>query len=124
LMVLILAASWAPDSRMTALSWVPGWLGAWADRDPNIRTAIPFIPLTFLLVRGLATSNLKWPLAWAVLVSGVCLGFSELGQVFLPLRTADVRDLLWGGAGILGGAVFTWVAGHWRRTAGAAGGSA
>jgi hypothetical protein len=105
---VILLASWAPDSRMTALRWIPSWLANWADRDPNLRTAIPFIPLAFLLVRGFAMSNLKRPLAWAVGVSGVCLAFSELGQVFLPLRTADLMDLLWGGVGILLGAVAAW----------------
>jgi VanZ like family len=105
---LILLASWAPDSRMTALRWVPGWLANWADRDPNLRTAIPFIPLAFLLTHGFRSCKLKWPAAWAVLLCGLCLLFSEFGQVFLPLRTADVRDLLWGGVGI---AVGTGLAG-------------
>lgn len=109
LMVLILAASWAPDSRMAALRWVPDCIARLADRDPNLRTAVPFIPLAFLLVRGCARSNLKWPLAWAVGVSAVCLGLSEFGQVFLPLRTADAKDLLWGGVGIAVGTVLAWV---------------
>jgi hypothetical protein len=101
LMALILTASWAPDSRMTELRWVPAWLAALADRDPNIRTAAPFIPLAFLLMRGFAWRGRKWPVLWSVLVCGMCLGLSELGQVFLPHRTADVADLLWGGTGIL-----------------------
>ncbi len=109
LVVLVAAASWAPDSRMTELRWMPEWLARLADRDPNIRTAVPFIPLAFLLMRGFARCGLKWPLAWAVGVSGACLGLSELGQLFLPLRTADVMDLLWGGMGILVGAVAAWV---------------
>ena len=109
LVLLILAASWTPDSRMTALRWVPGWLAEWADRDPNHRTAIPFIPLAFLLMRGFAWRGLKWPALGSVLVCGVCLGLSELGQVFLPSRTADVRDLLWGGAGIAVGMMLAWL---------------
>lgn len=52
LMGLIVLASSAADSRMTALRWVPGWMADWADSDPNIRTAIPFIPLAFSLVLG------------------------------------------------------------------------
>ncbi len=102
--LLILAASWAPDSRMTELRWIPGWAAAWADRDPNIRTAVPFIPLAFLLVHGFAMCNLKWPVVWSVAGSAACLGLAERGQVFLPARTADVADLLWGAAGILIGA--------------------
>ena len=101
LVVLVAAASWVPSSRMTELRWVPEWIARWADRDPNIRTAVPFIPLAFLLVRGFARCGLKWPVVGSLLVSGVSLGLAELGQVLLPSRTADVADLMWGGAGIL-----------------------
>lgn len=117
LMGLIVLASWAADSRMTALRWVPGWMAAWADRDPNIRTAIPFIPLSFLLVQGFAWRGYRWPLGWSVILCCVCLGLSELGQVFLPHRTADMADLMWGGIGILVGAVLAWGMSHWRKTA-------
>ena len=117
LVALILGASWATDSRMTALRWVPGWMADWADRDPNIRTAIPFIPLAFLLVQGFAWRGYRWPLGWSVMLCCVCLGLSELGQVFLPHRTADMVDLMWGGIGILVGAVLAWGMSHWIRTA-------
>ena len=103
--VLIFAASWAPESQMTKLRWMPEWAARFADRDPNIRTAVPFIPLAFLLVLGFQGSKLKWPHVWAVTVGGLCLVLSELGQRFLPQRTADVKDLLWGGLGIVVGTV-------------------
>ena len=51
--ILIMAASWAAESQMAKLEWLPRWAGTLADRDPNIRTAVPFIPLSFLLVNGL-----------------------------------------------------------------------
>ena len=114
LMGLIVLASWAADSRMTALRWVPGWMADWADSDPNIRTAIPFIPLAFSLVLGFSWRRFKWPVLWAVMVSGTCLSLSEFGQMFLPQRTADVRDLMWGGIGIAVGAVAAQVALHRR----------
>ena len=104
-MVLILVASWSPDSKMTALRWVPGQLAIWADRDPNIRTAVPFVPLAFVLVYSFAKCNLKRPAVWAVGGCGVLLGLSEFGQTYLPHRTADVKDLIWGLAGIALGAV-------------------
>jgi VanZ family protein len=114
LILLILAASWSPDSRMTALLWVPGWLAALADRDPNFRTALPFIPLAFLLAWGFAWRGWKWPVMGSMLVSGACLGAAELGQLFLPARTADVADLMWGAAGIAVGLVLACVA-RWQR---------
>ena len=117
LVILITIASWVSDSRMTGLRWVPGWMGDWADRDPNIRTAIPFIPLAFLLTQGFAWRGHQWPVAWSVILCGACLGLSEIGQIFLPHRTADMADLMWGGIGILVGAVLAWGMSHWRRTA-------
>ena len=116
LLSLIVVASWASDSRMTALRWVPGWIAAFADRDPNIRTAVPFIPLEFLLAQGMASRGVGRPLAWSMAGCVVCLGLSEFGQRFVPHRTADVKDLMWGGAGILIGAGMAWVSGLWRRS--------
>lgn len=116
LILLILAASWAPDSRMTQLRWVPAWAGDLADRDPNFRTAIPFIPLAFLLVHGFAWSGAKWSLAWSIMICGLFLGVSEFGQNFLARRTADGTDLMWGGIGILIGTGIAWISSHWRRS--------
>ena len=112
LICIILAASWAPESQITQLRWVPGWIGNLADRDPNIRTAIPFIPLAFLLFLGFSRTKVKWPIAGSVTVCGLCLVLSELGQRFIPHRTADVKDLLWGGGGIAVGTALAWAAGR------------
>lgn len=78
--VLIFAASWAPESQMTKLRWMPEWAARFADRDPNIRTAVPFIPLAFLLVLGFSWSRLKWPLVGSGTVCGLCLVLSEMGD--------------------------------------------
>ncbi len=114
LIALILVASWSPDSRMAAQPWLPGWAAEWADRDPNIRTAIPFIPLAFLLTLGFAWQGCKWPVLGTVLVCGLCLGLAEVGQVYLPARTADAADLIWGAAGISAGLVLAWVM-RWKK---------
>jgi VanZ family protein len=108
LMVLILAASWAADSRMTQLRWVPRWVAALADRDPNMRTAIPFMPLAFLLARGLAGRGVRRPLVAAMLVCLACVALAEFGQRFLPGRTGDLVDVLWGGAGAMAGTAAAW----------------
>ena len=103
LMVLILAASWAADSRMTEQRWLPRWVAFLADRDPNIRTAVPFVLLAFLLAKGFSRCGFKRPLIGAMVVCLACVGVAEFGQAFLPGRTADVWDVLWGGAGCLMG---------------------
>ena len=119
---LILAASWASDSRMTELRWVPRWLAMLADREPNSRTAIPFIPLAFLLAHGFAMlfrparssarRGLRWGLLGSVIVCGFSLSLSEFGQIFIPGRTADLMDLLWGSFGIVVGIGIAWGTSH------------
>lgn len=109
LVVLILAASWAPDSKMTELRWLPRWITALADRGPNIRTAAPFIPLAFLLVHGLACSGFKRPKTWALGLCLACVILAESGQLFLPGRHCDGWDVLWGGVGAILGIGIAWM---------------
>jgi glycopeptide antibiotics resistance protein len=90
---------------MTKIKWIPGWIAELADREPNIRTAIPFIPLAFFLFLGLSTRSKKHPLVSTVMICAFCLCLAELGQNLLPDRTTDVKDLIWGAAGILVGIV-------------------
>ena len=63
------------------------------------------MPLVIMTARALAGHSPRFPLLLAVLGAGLLLGLCELGQAFLPGRTADAKDLLWGALGILLGAV-------------------
>ena len=103
LIVMVLRLSWAPASQMSLVAWVPGWIGELADQDPNMRTAVPFIPLAFLLGYSMSGLEGKHGLVLSGLLCLACLLIAELGQVFLPDRTADWEDLLWGSFGILVG---------------------
>ena len=100
---------------MTQLRWLPRWVGDLADRDPNFRTAIPFIPLAFLLVHGFGWCGVKASIAISIMICGLCLGASEFGQSYLPHRTADTTDLMWGSIGILIGTGIAWGMCHWRK---------
>ncbi|GEM_PF-6859402 len=81
---------------------MPNFVAKWADMEVNynIRTAIP------LLVVGLCTglilvvykkSSYSWFLSWLVLTALVFV--AELGQLFLPLRSFDLGDVIWGAFG-------------------------
>ena len=115
LIILIAVASWVPDSRMTKLWWVPERAGRLADWHPNLRTAVPFVPLAFLLYRGFEGRSFKRPLLGTLAVGGACLGLSEFGQFFLPQRTADGKDLMWGGLGIALGVGIALLSLRWLR---------
>ena len=97
--------SWIKDSSLHSESWIlPQWLLDWCNYFPNARTAVPFLFLGFLtalyLYKKYATVQ-AWIIAYFILVSLVVI--AELGQLFIPTRYCDWRDMLWGAAGDLPG---------------------
>lgn len=82
--------SWLPHPSFRELPFFPSWLVRWTDEYENLRTAIPFIPLSIFLKVITHTSNGKnlW----------ICFAlafFAELGQLWLPLRSFDFGDILY-----------------------------
>lgn len=102
--VAILGASWVPDSHMSKVSWIPDWLGRWADHDkPVFRTGVALFTLSVLVTFTIGWRGQKWTKArfWAVIVFCFgCLTLAEFGQMFLPNRTTSLGDFVWGSAGI------------------------
>lgn len=101
---LVFYLSWLPQPHIGASRVVPGWLAEWTDTQKNdtIRTAVPFLLLGGLAGLGLAGSAgyrawRWWPLAWLALTLVVLI--AEAGQLFLPHRSFDWRDVAWGACG-------------------------
>jgi len=103
IVLIVLGASWVPESQMTRLPWLPTWLANIADFHPQLRTAVPFIPLALVLGSLLALAGVRHPDRTAFIICLLCVGIAEAGQIFLPSRTADLRDVLCGALGALGG---------------------
>ena len=107
--VLIFYLSWVPDASMAKAIKLPTWLTDWADDSENetIRTGVPFLGLGLLIglhLRHRNTSFRGWSLSLLLLtIVGV---LSELGQMFLPFRYSDYRDVLWAFYGSLAGLFF------------------
>ena len=82
-----------------------------ADLADLVGEVLVFVPLGALL----AARSWRQSFAGAVLI-GLALGaVLEIGQLFLPSRTADVTDVLSAAAGAgLGLALWRW--GEWART--------
>ena len=81
---------------------VPKWISSWADKRAfeNIRTAVPLFFLggllgVFLMIKR--AYKKRWLGLWLVTVLVVFL--AELGQLFMPLRTFDWFDVIWGAVG-------------------------
>jgi glycopeptide antibiotics resistance protein len=96
--------SWIPDPALVRCSWVPAEIGQWADRHVTLRTGVAMVPLGLVLGIGLVGTQQKlraWLLGGISLTAVVVV--AELGQLLLPRRVFDFKDILWGTAGAITG---------------------
>ncbi|MBK1882848.1 VanZ family protein [Luteolibacter pohnpeiensis] len=118
--LVVLYFSWIPDPAMGKIHWMPRAIGHWADRHGRLRTGVPFLPLGILLGLYLTRKRaiLKWwLLVWLGLTSFVSA--AEVGQLFIPRRVFDLRDIFWGSMGSAVGLLFVGTLWHiYRRTLG------
>lgn len=97
---LVFYFSWLPNPDIGLKSYFPIWLGKWTNRNPNLRTAVPFVFLGLfgeLLLIHNEKSLFKRSLIFICLIAIVTL--AELGQLLLPMRHFDIRDIGWGAFG-------------------------
>jgi len=98
--LLIFYFSWLPDPDIGLKPYFPGWLGQWTNKNPNLRTAVPFVFVGFvseLLLNNHYSAWFKRTLLFLGLT--IIVTFAELGQLLLPLRHFDIRDIAWGALG-------------------------
>jgi glycopeptide antibiotics resistance protein len=94
---LVFYFSWLPNPNIGIKSYFPHWLGEWTNKNGNLRTAVPFVFLGFLLEIGFVDYQdirKKRLIILAILITIVFV--AELGQLYLPLRHFDIEDILWG----------------------------
>jgi glycopeptide antibiotics resistance protein len=82
---------------------LPLWLLNWSNTYFNLRTAIPFIALSFLLEAGYfmsvssITKQTKTPFwMWNLSLGIVLVCMAELGQFFRSHRHPDFTDVMFG----------------------------
>lgn len=98
----------APSPDLVRITWMPVWLGKWADANPTFRNFPAFAVLGFVFfVVGIAFFQRVPPFFLAILsafsasVVAVCL---EVLQLALPGRFFDSADIFWSVAGAITGA--------------------
>ncbi|RAJ94148.1 VanZ like protein [Larkinella arboricola] len=99
---LIFYLSWVPDPHMSFVWFLPEWVAHWADvkKNADLRTAVPFVFLGFMVGTWLSRSGHPWSW-WVLAVLGLTLVavVAEAGQLVLPQRHFSWADILWGAAG-------------------------
>jgi len=106
--VAVLYFSWLPDPGLSGETYLPRWLLNWSNEYYNLRTAVPFLAVGFLLKaytgsnpNDIKNLNLAQNLGIAALI--VCV--AEGGQFIIEKRSPDFMDVFYGIAGSLIGAV-------------------
>jgi glycopeptide antibiotics resistance protein len=98
--------SWIPDSNLKSESYLPLWLLNWSNYYFNLRTAVPFVALGFLLdayyskKSTLKKRKVRFSIWFRNSIAAVVVAFfAEGGQFFVLNRHPDLMDVLFGVAG-------------------------
>jgi glycopeptide antibiotics resistance protein len=101
--------SWLPSPDLGTETYLPSWLRDWSNYYYNLRTAVPFIAIGFLLEMA---SRIKNPFAHFernrqlfiqnISISAVVVCIAEGGQFLIQNRSPDGMDVFFGilGSGI------------------------
>jgi glycopeptide antibiotics resistance protein len=104
--------SWLPDPSFKNETYLPRWLLKWSDHYYNLRTAIPFLALGFLLEAYTQEKNsdeIKYRKNYNLIkntgVAIIILCIAEGGQFLIQERNPDLMDVFYGILGSLIGAL-------------------
>lgn len=119
LAVAIVYLSVRPSPAVAEVSWLPASLAGWADRNGDLRTAVPFFPfcLALALLLELRLKFNPGAALWTSAAAGtVMLLAVESWQLTLPARNFSLADIGWGAAGVAAGCLAAAVvAGFYKR---------
>ena len=95
--------SWLPNPRLETETYLPLWLRNWSNTYFNLRTAIPFMPLGYLLSAWTSVSSSLFSVKWRfplwinnTLIATIIICLVEGGQFFIKNRSPDCLDLVFG----------------------------
>lgn len=104
--------SWLPDPKLASETYLPVWLSHWSNEHFNLRTAVPFVGLGFLLeIRGSTSTHNKTTTAklltllYHTLLAALIVSLAEAGQYGILNRHPDGMDILFGILGSISGAL-------------------
>jgi hypothetical protein len=103
--------AWRGSPYLAEITWIPEWLGRWADANGVVRNLPAFAMLTTVIILIFGLQSRVVVLA-SVMMAAVVL---ELGQWWLPGRVFDWKDVLtsWLGVGV--GFIFSEALARVRR---------
>jgi glycopeptide antibiotics resistance protein len=104
--------SWLPDPSFKNETYLPKWLVDWGNNNYNVRTAVPFLGLGFLLEAysqpkriNKINGNNYVSMLKNIAIAAVIVCIAEAGQFFIQKRNQDLADVFYGIIGSSTGAV-------------------
>lgn len=101
--------SWLPSPNLEQETYLPSWLRNWSNYYYNLRTAVPFVAIGFLLELGRQKNNLigrnrsiQKLFIQNTAISSAVVCIAEGGQFLIQYRCPDLMDIFFGilGSGI------------------------
>lgn len=103
--------SWLSDPSLSTETYLPRWLLNWSNQYYNLRTAVPFVAVGFLLEVYAEQSNInevnnrKINFMQNLIIAAVIVCVAEGGQFLIQRRSPDLMDIFYGIVGSLIGAL-------------------
>ena len=115
--------SWLPDPKLASETYLPLWLRHWSNVHFNLRTAVPFVGIGFLLemwgANPVPKKNTKAKMLRLLLhtvFAAFIVSLAEAGQYGLLNRHPDGMDILFGILGSVSGASVYYIGAIFRKT--------
>jgi len=113
--VFVIAAvfyfSWLPDPSFKNETYLPRWLLKWSDHYYNLRTAVPFLAVGFLLEaysQNKSSNEINYSKNLNFIknlgIATIIIFIAEGGQFLIRKRNPDLMDVFYGILGSLIGA--------------------
>ncbi|MBB4802497.1 hypothetical protein HNP37_002570 [Flavobacterium nitrogenifigens] len=104
--------SWLSDPSLSSETYLPRWLLNWSNHYYNLRTAVPFFAVGFLLEiytehRGASDVNYNKNLNFIqnIIIAAIIVCVAEGGQFVIQRRSPDLMDVFYGVIGSFTGAI-------------------
>ena len=110
LIVAVFYFSWLSDPSLESETYIPGWILNWSNENYNMRTAIPFVALGFLLEAYTdrkksydMNPNKNLSFIQNLGISAAVAFIAEGGQFLIKSRHPDIMDVYFAIVGSLFG---------------------
>ncbi|MFD2942074.1 hypothetical protein [Flavobacterium notoginsengisoli] len=104
--------SWLSDPGLSSEMYLPRWLLNWSNHYYNLRTAVPFLAVGFLLEIYTEQNNINevnnnknLNFIQNIIIAAIIVCVAEGGQFLIQRRSPDLMDIFYGILGSLIGAL-------------------